>query len=225
MKTENEKWYCPVCKFEVVYEKHRNCQTLDEHVFNPNDEPSSKSTYHCSNQKCICNKQKVFWDCHGDIYGGFEIPDSTFINGNDSPFGSHSRKLNVEISRKGLKRSKYLSPWWTFKIWQPMIEYHYTSNTDGDVLSKRRSLIFLKKLNRKDKDYSAHVSFWHKTLRFLLKQAKKKYKNKDFDKLFKPSFNRAFPYRFAKYLIKVRYLISYIKFLKLKKINSSGFYQ
>ncbi len=211
MKTENEKWYCPVCKSEVVYEKHRNCQTLDEHVCDPNGTPSSKPTYHCSNPKCICNKQKVFWDWYGDMYGGFKIPDTTFINGNDSPFGSHSRKQNVEIYKKGLPRQKYLSPWWTLKLWQPMIEYHYKSNTDGEVLKKWTKIEFLKKTAGFDNKYCTHVSLWSHTLNFLLKNAKRHYRTNQIERLFKKSNNRDFIYRFAEKLVILLYLRTYLK--------------
>jgi hypothetical protein len=213
MKYGNEDWYCPVCKSEIIEGDYKKMQTLDEHVCNPNAEPSLKPTFKCSNFDCLTHKHRIFWDWFGALYGRTYNCKSIFINQNDAPFGSSNRKSNVEIYKAGLKDRIWLSPWWTLKLWQPMIEYKYTSNYDGDVLSKKIKIKFLKK-SRGSKTYSTYVSFWWSTIKYLWKKRKLDLKTKNYKKLFEKSFNRSFKYRLMEQIIKLRHWKIYLKYIK-----------
>lgn len=147
---------CPCCETELVFDNMRRVQTLDEHVFRPNDMPCEKPTYHCPNENCAVNngpsKQfNIFWDEFGGLY--FDCDTSTtlafqadkgylnvipWIDGNDGPFGSIERKINVEVGKKDENKVLFIVPqWFPFcKGWQCKKRYSYQSNTDGDILKR-----------------------------------------------------------------------------------------
>ena len=209
---KNEKWYCPVCKSEIIDGKVLKYQTLNEHVCNPNGEPTKKQSYICGESDCICNENDIFWDDYGDLYGNIlQIPKGTFINENNAPFGSHSRQSNVEIYKYGLKKDLYFHP--IFGLWfvKPYIDFHYKSNTDGDVLSRRFTFEFLTKPKGED-EYYIGGSFWYGTFKYLMRKAKNRYINKEYTKLFDESFNRDFIYRFTEHYIKLRYLKTFLNY-------------
>ena len=67
MKTKTYK--CPFCKSKLKVSGKREYETLEEHVFDPNGEPSSKDYW-----ECTCNKSKgVFWGIDGDMYGNHNL--------------------------------------------------------------------------------------------------------------------------------------------------------
>jgi len=78
------------------------------------------------------------WNSDGERYG-CHLDDSGFINGNDSPFGSISRQINVEIYGKSLPNSWHLNiRIWPLKGWKLKIGYVSKSNLNGDILKIRR---------------------------------------------------------------------------------------
>jgi hypothetical protein len=152
---------CPVCKSELVKGKDEKFETCSEHACDPNktDYPL-RSTWLCGNKECELDKYDYFWSESGELYSS-DIPWGTkskinWIGDNDAPFGTISRRLNVEVYKKGLKKKIYLHP--AFCLWflQPMIEFEYTSNDDGEVLSKKIKINYLKK----DKDRGEYCTYW-----------------------------------------------------------------
>jgi hypothetical protein len=203
-------WKCPICKSLLINGENKKYETLCDHVCNPNmDDHPYRPTYICPNKECKANIEKVFWDESGDIYGGFKIKENEFINLNDAPFGSLARKLNVEIYRRGgLKRKIYLSPALTLWIYKPFIEYHYTSNTDGDILSRSWKLGFLKKDKILNNNYCVVVISWFSIWKYLWKY---RFRNNN---IFEKSINRNFPYRLFEFFLKIIYFRKYLKYTK-----------
>lgn len=212
---------CPCCKSEIIKGDKARFQTSEEHVSIPNATPPLRSTLVCSNSDCITRKHDTFWDWNGDRYGGYDINESEFINSNDAPFGTISRRLNVEIYKKGLKKKKYLSPKWMFNIYQPVLEWNYKSNEDGEVLKKWISISYLKKDEQDGRFCLGVTPFWrtHQFLWHRFKNNIKRYKkNKDsyfLKKAFEPSANRSWPYRAFEKIIQALYPSHYNEYLKL----------
>jgi len=142
---------CPVCRAPIEYWMDRKFETLSEHVQNPNqlDYPL-RPAFRCSNKTCVTRKKMkydLFWNFDGARYGGLEL-DECFINGNDAPFGSIERKINVEIYKKGVKRAIFFHPIFCLYIVRPMIRFEYKSDTEGNILKKTAHLRFLKRMDK-----------------------------------------------------------------------------
>ncbi len=135
-----ESMLCPSCRSPLEEAGLERLETTEEHVCNPNGTPSFKMAYRCSDGACITRRTNIVWNDGGERYGGNNwdtgerAEDKDFIDGNDSPFGTLSRKLNVEINRKGLPRNKTLFIIGNIKF---LLEFHYRSDTNGKVLKKR----------------------------------------------------------------------------------------
>ena len=142
MVTEREnKMKCPCCKKELIIGGQKRLETLSEHVFDPNGNPSLKDFYICNNFLCDCSALRVMWDQWGGFYAGKnwkEAQDIKFIDNNDGAFGSFERKLNVET---GKHDEEFYFP----KVfgWRIKIEYEYKSNEDGDILSRKLKPILI----------------------------------------------------------------------------------
>ena len=149
-RDKNKNWLCPACKSKVIITGERKFETLSEHVSDPNMENYPlRDAYQCSDENCMTRKNNIFWDYMGDRYGYVKTvscmdDDKLFIDLNDAPFGSHTRKANVEIYKKGLKKQAYLSPIFCLFFLQPFIEYNYEANEQGEVLKKSLKIKFLK---------------------------------------------------------------------------------
>jgi len=132
---------CPCCKSELVEWKQLRLETLEEHVFDPNGNPSLKMAYRCSDEACVTNPN-IYWNEFGERYGGESaIP---FIDDNDAPFGSFQRKCNVEIYKKDENKHLCTFPCWPLKGWKVRSNYSYQSNEDGDILSRKLKLEWIR---------------------------------------------------------------------------------
>lgn len=168
---------CPICRTELVVTGQDRLETLSEHVCDPNGTPSMKDKYECPNSSC-----KAFgvlcWNDWGERYGSTrEITDDLFIGNNDAPFGSFQRKANVEISKKDENHSLFgiETRWGLIEV-----VYKYTSNTDGDILSKKRTYqIWIK--DRKGCGYIIHTLGIHMLI-FCVKDFHRKIKWNRLDK-------------------------------------------
>jgi hypothetical protein len=133
---------CPVCKTELVVWKQLRLETLSDHVLDPNGEQELplSDAYSCPNTKnCPCTLADggpvVFWNGDGDLYGNsIGLP---FIDNNNAPFGSLSRRLNVEIYKKDENKLLFTIPCWPLKGWKVRSKYSYQSNEDGDILRRK----------------------------------------------------------------------------------------
>lgn len=215
MREENNGWLCPCCKSPVEINGTERYETLLDHVSNPNREVyPERDKYQCTNDECITRKNDIFWDYHGDRYGRIKGElggDNYFIDKNDAPFGSYSRQANVEIYKKGLKSKTYLHPAWCMWFLQPYIEYEYTADKNGNVLSTRRKIKFLRKEKGRE-NYLIHFSFcWH-TWSFLFSRFKRhiEYYKKDgnineLKSAFEHSYNRSWEYRTFEWFVEKFY--------------------
>lgn len=166
---------CPKCKSELIKGVDREFETLSDHVCDPNRQSYPlRPTWECKNPECQSQEYGVFWDEQGECYSRKYIGDGFWIDNNSGPFGSLNRRLNVECSYKGVKRNIYLSPAWCLWIYRPLIDFNYEANEDGEVISRRWSLKFLKKDG--SDYYSTYVRFIvpsiYRNIRNFLKEKK-----------------------------------------------------
>ena len=151
--------YCPKCKSELISGDMKEFETLSEHVCDPNKQNYPKRpTWVCSDVNCDTNKYGMFWNESGEIYSDKWVNDEFFIKNNSGPFGSFERRTNVEIYKKGVKNSQYLSPFLCLWVYKPYIVYNYKADEDGNVLKKSKKLKFLK-YDKDTKSYCCIVSF------------------------------------------------------------------
>lgn len=211
-REDNENWRCPVCEEPLSITGQKQYETGSEHVIDPNrEEFPLRDAYQCTNKKCVACHKDTFWNYEGDLYSRDFHFDEHCVNNNDAPFGSLARKSNVEIYKKGLKKKTYLHPILCLWFLQPMIEYEYKANKEGEVLSKSFTIKFLKK-SRGQKHYSTYWTPCWRTWSFLygrfrrsLQYFKESGKSDELDRAFRPSFNRAWVYRSFEWFINTFY--------------------
>ena len=137
---------CPCCRTELIVKQQMRLQTLDEHVCNPNGEPSLKNAYECSNKDCPSVPPALVWDEFGDLYVTGEnfcaSKDIPFINNNNAPFGSFTRKWNVE--RDDIRSKPFVIPCWPLKDWNVHFCCHRLADEDGNVIAKRHYLMWIR---------------------------------------------------------------------------------
>lgn len=125
---------CPICKSVLVVTGQERLETLDEHVCDPNGEVCLKDKYECVNKRCSAYN-RIMWEEGGDLYWKGEWSRKeyfNFIDRNESPFGSFSRQMNIEIYKKD--ENFLLCTIFGRKIY---VKYLYKSNEDGDILSRK----------------------------------------------------------------------------------------
>mgnify|MGYP003451402751 CR=1 FL=1 len=213
---------CPKCKDDLHITGEDHLQTLSEHVCDPNGTPSLKAVYQCVNTNCKCFRAFA-WNSDGEFYPyGY---DSRLVFDNHemtSALGSFSRKMDIEISHHGLPDKVRLHPALMLWFFQPYIQYRYTADEDGNVLSVRRSLGIFKKdhhdRNRKrvprreyDNDYRLGAHFCWTTWAYLWWRFKDRIESGKYKSAFRPSFNRAWVYRWFETFVKIRFYSLYKK--------------
>jgi hypothetical protein len=136
---------CPCCKSELAHTGEARLETLIEHVeccF-----PAFKPKYECLNKNCRAFKNAC-WNEDGEYYiekGGVVVKD--FIDNNNAPFGSIFRQINVECDKKDENKRINL----LFVMVE--IRYKYTSNQNGDILSRKKEIVIWKKKKN-------HYEYW-----------------------------------------------------------------
>ena len=100
----NNQMYCPLCK-EPLINSGSFCY-----------EDCCQSTIYttewsCSNENCICNQSKSYWNDDGDFFSGdmknsYEI----FKDHKYAALNSFAKRMEVDVYKKGLKSKIYLSP-------------------------------------------------------------------------------------------------------------------
>ncbi len=130
---KNEKMYCPSCKTELIITGQARLETLDEHVSGV-EIPAMKDKYECPNKECN-TYGKCCWNYYGEIYKKTFREKIEFIDDNDGPFGSFERKARVEIYKKDENKDLFKIGRFRFHL-----VYNYTSNYNGDILSRRRKI-------------------------------------------------------------------------------------
>jgi hypothetical protein len=119
---------CPCCKTDLIAVDEDNYESLIEHV--ECREPTKKIGYGCPNTSCDTH-DAIRWTDDGELYWIQYDTHIKFINSNMAPFGTLSRRLNVEIYKCGVKRRSRMLSLGRWDIW---FEYCYKSNENGDVL-------------------------------------------------------------------------------------------
>ena len=121
---------CSICRTELV--AGESFQTSDV----------MGGSYTTTKYTCP-NHPQVFWNTHGEFYtsrdeGHYEeYKKLSFINNLKAAFGSFSRQLEVEIYKHDEDR------WFKLPFkWQVCIYVTYTSNEEGDVLSRKKKIQF-----------------------------------------------------------------------------------
>lgn len=137
---------CPCCRTELIVKRQMRLETLEEHVCNPNGEPSLKNAYECSNRDCPSVPPALVWDEFGslyvtgkDFYTSKGIP---FINNNNAPFGSFERRWNVE--RDDIRNGSFIIPCWPLKGWSVHFYCHRLADENGDVIAKKHYLCWVR---------------------------------------------------------------------------------
>lgn len=203
------KMRCPYCDKNLTFYKAVAIESLEEHVMNM--EPSLKPTFHCEEHP------NFFYDEEGEAFV-INRKAVEFQYKYPSAKNSISAKLEVEIDKRGLKKKTYLPSWITFNIIQLYIEHHYKANYNGDVIWTWNTIGFLKKDERGDfciigewwiETWSFLWMMFHRELKFAEKAKRKREREIN---PFKPSRNRAFPYRAFEFVIKVLYFKTYLKY-------------
>ena len=149
---DDKDFKCPFCKSPLYISETKRIQTLIDHVSDPNGDGSMQEIYACSNKECKSNESDVLirWDWYGDLYffgenyERYREVEKSIVN--DAPYGTSSRKSNIEIYKKGLKpRSFEVYPKWFLFNFGFFIEHIYEADYDGNVLKRKYKLKFLKK--------------------------------------------------------------------------------
>lgn len=136
MGGESKKMKCPICKSDLILgEGFKRYQTLAEHV--QDIEPDGKEYYICSNNNCLSNKEKWFWDSMGDFYGTgvfyknyklIELFDKKITSALSSP----SRKIYTEVYKKDENFTFLHLGFIKFRIcWK------YNADEDGNILKRK----------------------------------------------------------------------------------------
>lgn len=153
--------FCPKCNEELVKGADQRFETLSEHVCDPNGTYRPlRPVFICGNPECPASSQALFWDESGDMYGfnnGFE-----FSHDISSAYPSISRRLDIEVYKKGLKKRINLHPIFTLWTLKPLIEFNYKADDYGNVTNRTYSLKWLKKdywLKRDKFGYHIYYSF------------------------------------------------------------------
>jgi len=120
--------------------------------------------------KYVCVNGDMKFNEFEDIYGHKKY----------AAFNSFSKKVEIEIYKKGLTKKKYLSPALTLWWLRPYIEFNYKGDEMGNILKRSYKLKFLKRNDRNEFTihYSSSISSFLFTLKYFRKQIKYFKKNK-----------------------------------------------
>jgi len=154
---------CPICKSELKFVEFVTVSdVLGGNVW--------EKKYVCS----TCTSTfGVWWDSTGELYSDKYIKDygTMFVDGNTGAFGSWARKSRVEIYKHDEEFELF-----EFWGWKGEIRYRYTSNDEGDILSRKPYL----QLFRKDGDGWTYYTSGIKMLLYCCKQIWKNRKDVKF---------------------------------------------
>ncbi len=125
-----KKLLCPLCR-EVL-------------VPSTNPEHALLGRWQCKSEHCPTHWGGINWNLNGDTYSSDYMKSKALENSgafidNNAPFGTIGRELNVTIFKHD--EDYYLG---TLFGWRLKVEFKYKSNTNGEILSRKRELIFIK---------------------------------------------------------------------------------
>ena len=189
---------CPICKTDLVITGSERLETICEHVSDPNGSVCEKDVFQCPNNNCKANEYGAVWEERGEFFtynmswDRDKELEKCFIGENNGPFGTISRRLNVEIYKCGLKNKVYYSPILTFWLLKPYKEYWYKANKDGEILKSGWKIKFLKKGHGNKGYYIGWISGIH-MFKYVLREYKRK----------KESFKKAESEFLSKSIVKI----------------------
>ena len=135
---------CSICKNELVTGGKARLETMEEHCCNPNGIPCFKTKFVCINKTCPASisKNEICWNLNGEFYvDSYEVKQSLeFIDGFNSAIGSFSRKLDIECYKTDENFILIKTRWGKINV-----RYEYTSDEDGNILSRKRHFDFINK--------------------------------------------------------------------------------
>ena len=187
---------CPFCGEPLVRDGEARMETLSEHVYSPNEEPSLKPLYRCMNEKCdfrklyhwngglleaggayIDYKNITYKDENGDLKM-YDWAEELYQKSKDyytSATNTFQMKMDIE---HGMFNTAYiLHPLFTFGMYRIRFEVQKVGSEDGRVVKRyiTRSLL-AKDEGRKDSGYCiVHQTAFH-MFKFSIKQRRKKLK-------------------------------------------------
>lgn len=194
---EKNIMHCPNCHNKLADGEPRKFETLSDHVCDPNRlNYPLRPTFICTNPECFISSTDVFWDESGDLYGWIER--GKVKNDLTSAYPSISRRLDIEIYKKGLKKQLYLHPALMLWFLKPLIEFNYKADDYGNILKRSYKLKFLRKDSWNDKfGYHIYYTFplasifrsikydWYK-ISDIKKNGLTDYKKNQLKEMFKP---------------------------------------
>jgi len=157
---------CPLCKSKLETDP-------DEPTFIFEDAALSeiRTTKHiCVNENCELN-HKSYWNDYGDFFSGkldFTRRRELFPDNTYGALNSMAKRHEVEIYKNGLRKSFYLSPWFTLTWLKPMIEFNYKGDEMGNILKRTYKLKFLYRSNSKE-----YTTFYTSSISSLFYRIKK----------------------------------------------------
>jgi len=100
---ESKHFFCPICETALDYGGLKRLETLEEHVGDPNGQPSLKISLICPNKYCPAHIIKCLWDTSGGFYSGIYFIDYKYLNFKDdihSALGSWQREYDLEKKKE-----------------------------------------------------------------------------------------------------------------------------
>ena len=156
--------YCPCCGEKLISNGTFQYEDCCESVIY-----SDKNQ--CSNEDCIMFDYKCVWSNDGLFFSmdmRYRRTDLIFPDDNYSALNSFSKRMEVEIYKKGLKKKTYLSHWLCLGLLKPYIEYNYKGDDWGNVLKRSFKIEFLKKDSDRN-EYCIHYTSGIHMLIYVIK--------------------------------------------------------
>jgi hypothetical protein len=180
---EKNSMYCPSCLTKLVanggFEYEDCCNT-----------PHWSAKWVCPSagyldkkagqfKQCLCHEYKTFWNDEGEFFSGSEYycnkvkgKPIEFIHGPDAyaAFNTLSKECEVTIYKRNLPRTIYFHPALCLWYLKPGIEFDYTADRLGNVLSRKWHFTFLKKDKLISNHYCIHWVSAYRMIKFCIKQ-------------------------------------------------------
>jgi hypothetical protein len=177
------KIFCPCCETELKVTHRDRYQDLNEHVSNPNGEPSMKDGYQCTNEDCIANQCNVSWIEDGDCYLGkrpeeisYSILSFALKAKTGHSFAINSWNYHYQLGKDAIGKKTIKMDLYWYKInfipkekgWDYPIEERHHPNM------WKWSIEIWKKTS--EHGYTNVIPFW-RMMRFSIGQFKMNYRN------------------------------------------------
>jgi hypothetical protein len=128
--------FCPVCRRQLIATCEGYYETLDEHVCDPNSDPTKRTGYTCINNICVAHTLGAVWIYNGEgpygiPYDKYDIVKKASVNSIDHPFGSYWRKIKAE-ERVRTRLLSFSLPGPNRRKHGLLIEWEFKATEDGE---------------------------------------------------------------------------------------------